>query len=733
MSASFKLKDGLARVRIPRLARRLLFAIIAGYCVYLIAGNIFLNTSLADAAINRKPDRFHIQWDNAWTFWPGRVRAHGVIAKGHVRRVQWQAQAATASARIAIWPLTGRELRIDLIEAERVQFDADRVEKDMLPPEAREGAWAIHLPAIRSDSLQRARWGDIELSGIAAVQFGIWKQFRGGPVEVLPSTLRVKDASISMGDEKWLQKVNLDAGFALARHRSSEVPGLEKLKLATLSLKLDADAPSLSGALGADDWMRLDVQPGGGRIAVDLSLAQAQLQRGGTLHLELPLRYTDADGKQRDNALTVDASVDDGVSLQANLPQQPEGVGSLAADLRLSTTAWPTDGIRSLLPKLDGNVALDWRFESLSWLSGALIRNNWLSFDGAGQVIAQVNIVSGKLAVGSRVEVPQVEMSTHLLQDHIRGKAHATGELLAAPDGSTQARFDVDVEQFEIAAEQSPDKVYVCGTDLQLDLTAAGDLTQMRDSFSGRLRFSNAEVPNLTAYNQYFPQRNLAFTGGSGRVSADLNLDAEGLVANGRIRLNAKRAVLRFSDLTLRADVNVDARLQRTGEIRHFNLANTTISLDRVGYAHGDERADGWWAHITLPRSDIHWERPFKLDGEASVRTKDVGFLLALFAQKKKFPKWVSGLVDAGEASVSGKAQLRGDVLVLDQLQASNDRFRAQARLRLHDKAREGDLLLGWKKLDVGLELRDTERKWHLLRAREWFDQGKAYLAAPVR
>lgn len=718
---------------LQRLARRLVIVLVGLLVLYLIAGNIFLNTSLADAAINRKPDRFHIQWDSAWTLWPGRVTAHGVIAKGHVRRVQWQARAATASARIVVLPLFGRELRIDPIHAEQVQFDADRVEADMLPPEARVGAWVIHLPHLQTASLQRARWNDIEMAGVGVVDFGIWKQMRGGAMEVFPSTLNFQDASISVAAEAWLQKVSLDGKFALARHRSVDAPGLEKLKLTTLGVKLDAEAPHVSGALGTDDWMRLDVQPGGGRIRADLALDKASLQRGGTLHLMLPMRYIDATGRQRDNALTLDASVDDGITLRANLPEQPDGIGSLAADLRLSATAWPTQGMGALLPQIDGSVALDWRFESLAWLSATLVRGEWLNFDGAGQVLAQIRIASGKLATGSRIEVPQVEMTTRVLQDRIRGRAHATGELLAASDGSTQAKIDIGIERFEIAADESPDKVYVRGSDLQLDLVAAGELAKLRDTLSGSLRFSNAEVPDLTVYNAYLPQRNLAFTGGSGRVGAEFDLDATGLVSTGRIRLNAKRAALRISDLTLRADVAIDARMRRGSEIRHFDLGGSTIRLDRVGYVLGDERSEGWWAQVALPRSAIVWGRPFHLESEADLRMKDVGFLLALFAQKKKFPKWVPRLIDAGDATLSGKAQVHGDVLVLDHLRAENDRFRAQARLRLHDKQRQGDLLLGWKKLDVGLELRDAERKWHLRRAEEWFDQGKPYLPAPTR
>ena len=62
------------------------------------------------------------------------------------------------------------------------------------------------------------------------------------------------------------------------------------------------------------------------KIKTDLALKDAQMQPGGTLRLALPLRYTDANGTQRDNTLTLDASVDQAVVLRADLPEQADGI-----------------------------------------------------------------------------------------------------------------------------------------------------------------------------------------------------------------------------------------------------------------------------------------------------------------------------------------------------------------------------------------------------------------------
>ena len=86
-------------------------------------------------------------------------------------------------------------------------------------------------------------------------------------------------------------------------------------------------------------------------------------------------------------------------------------------------------------------------------------------------------------------------------------------------------------------------------------------------------------------------------------------------------------------------------------------------------------------------------------------------------------------MIDAGEVTLRGQAQLRGDALVLDRLHAENNRFKVRGRLHLHDEQRRGALLLTWGAFDVGLELRNAERKWHLRKAEAWFEEGKPLLA----
>ncbi|HYM86102.1 MAG TPA: hypothetical protein VET30_05140, partial [Pseudoxanthomonas sp.] len=96
--------------RVRRWLWLLLIALVFLYALYLVAGNLFLNTSLGHSAVNRKPAKFQMQWASGSTWWPGHVSLSKVKLQGHVRHTQWSLQAASASGRMGLLALLRREV-----------------------------------------------------------------------------------------------------------------------------------------------------------------------------------------------------------------------------------------------------------------------------------------------------------------------------------------------------------------------------------------------------------------------------------------------------------------------------------------------------------------------------------------------------------------------------------------------------------------------------------------------
>src|SRR5690606_31001008 len=119
----------------------------------------------------------------------------------------------------------------------------------------------------------------------------------------------------------------------------------------------------------------------------------------------------------------------------------PDGHAHLDAGLRVGSRTLPL-AMDELLPQVSGHVDLRWRFDSLRWLSSLLVKRDWLAFDGDGELDAALRIEAGRLAPGSRFEIPAVEIQARVLDDRIAGSARARGELLpaASADASPQAK-----------------------------------------------------------------------------------------------------------------------------------------------------------------------------------------------------------------------------------------------------------------------------------------------------
>jgi hypothetical protein len=319
-----------------------------------------------------------------------------------------------------------------------------------------------------------------------------------------------------------------------------------------------------------------------------------------------------------------------------------------------------------------------------------------------------------------------MQATARVLNNRISGSGRAVGQIAAQDPANADAAATVNLqlERFTIAPDADQAQTFVEGSDLAIDLRASADLSRFRETVQAQLRFSEARVPDLTHYNHYLPNRDLRFTGGHGTLSGDMNLDANGRVARGLLGLRAVGASMHFARVDISGDVSVDTRLARAKlDERRLDLDDSHIGLRGVSYRDSVGRMQqDWWARIRLPKAQATWGRPMAIDAQATLEMRDIGLLMTLFSQKKSLPKWVARVIDAGEAQVNTRLQVRGKSLVLDHLEAENDRFGLRARLRLADATARGDLLLSWGVLSLGIELDESERDYRLIGARKWYE-----------
>ncbi|MCZ6602112.1 MAG: hypothetical protein O6952_03820 [Planctomycetota bacterium] len=108
---------------------------------YLVSANIYLNTDLYLKTINRKPEKFAIEWDRAITVWPGAVRLYGVRTQGQSKKLQWSASLDKIDAWCRVVPLFWRNVDLLYVRAEGLDY-RQRRRLDIFPE------WEAGAPAM---------------------------------------------------------------------------------------------------------------------------------------------------------------------------------------------------------------------------------------------------------------------------------------------------------------------------------------------------------------------------------------------------------------------------------------------------------------------------------------------------------------------------------------------------------------------------------------------------------
>lgn len=712
--------------RWPRAWRVTLYVLVVLYALYLVAGNLFLNTPLFNAVTNRKPEKFTLQTGPALTLVPGHAYVWNIRIRGQANHTVYVFRADRASAWISLVHLFKREVRIPGIDATGVESEIERVEKAIPPPPRGDRGWNIRLDAIHSDSIRSGRFGKLLVAGQGHGTVGFQKQTKGGPSELFDSTAGFEQATVSYDGVKLLDEAHLAARFHYPRHYRDEAPGLRKLGITWAQLQVDGRSQAIEiDTAGAH--VKVGSVPAEARLNADVVMDRGLLQPGSRVVWRVPV-HAGVHAPDR-GLLSLQLDVAQDMRVQARLPRDAETGSELHADLHVTGRRIPFEAPAELLPRLSGQVRGAWRFDSLNWIADLFVRKPWFRLDGGGLLEGDLKIVEGALAPGSRLEVPKVVAVSEVAGVRMQGDASAVGRIVeGAPP---QAELQVAIPQFRAAPTDAPKTVLFDGRAMALTLRGDARLQQLRDGMRAHLQFKDARVPDLTAYNRYVGNDNVRLLGGTGLLSGDVSLDGAGQVGQGRADLRGRGANLQVLGLRIRGDTQVKAQLKRADfESRQFDLGGTTLSLRNV-QVDGDTRGKGgWWGDVDLRSGHIQATAPYQVDARANLRLRDAGPLLGVFAQRSDYPRWVLGLLDSGEVQASGQLRWQREHLAVDDLQAENERLSLRARLDMPQGSRRGDLYLRWGVFGAGIELDGDTRTWHLSGARDWYDSRPRILPA---
>lgn len=713
-----------------RKLRWAIVAVLALYATYVLAAAVFLNTGLKDLAFNQRPERFHITWSRAWSPFPGAIWLSDVQVGGHSRRNRWLATAPSARGQIRLLALFGRELAFGDVRGQQVSFVLDRHAPNLEPRPSRRRAdarWSVHFDGIRADSLRMlylAGWRVDELRD-AEARFAFDKVTGGGNFAIAPSWLRAASSRIAYRGSVVSRDAKLDYTMSMAPQSRRLGTGFERIRFVDATLKLDGTAPGLALG-GSDRLLAFDHAGNAGRMTADLAMEKGVLLPGSTLRWAAPLELKVDTAAPRIERMQVQADVGQaGIRVRARVPPKDGRPDHIDADLLVAERRLQAlDGTKRILRATSGTVDLDWRFGTLRWLNPLITQGEWLRLDGRARVRADLVLRAGRLAAGSTAGLDEAEVAADIFDTVLTGGAHATAVV-----GERRTRVEFVADRFRLAPKDAPKRPYVDGRGLRLDLDASGDLAEFRRTLQARLRFDDARIPDIAAFNRNLPGDSLRLEGGQGTFGADIAMDADGAVRTGSFHVRGTGTRVRLGASRLAGDLMLRTRVARAAG-SDYRIEALDLDLDRVAVAHARDGDAPWWGRLRLDRGTMRWEQPFRVDGDARLHLRDASVLLDLFSERSAFPAWIARIVDDGEVRATARVALDGKVLTIDGLQARNDRVDLDARLRIADGAPQGALLARWGILRVGAGIDGKVRKIHVRDAQGWYARQPALLPA---
>lgn len=391
-------------------------------------------------------------------------------------------------------------------------------------------AWTLQLDRIVAEQVQAVSLRQLHIEGQGQLQLGLFKQLRGGPMEIFPSHAVFESARVRWGQDEVMRNGQLRIDASIARHAPDQASGLAVLQLTDALIAVHGDTAALDVTRHAQGRHTLATRAGKGRADGELRWIRGALQPGSQLQWRAPLHDSTRTPAALLGELTAQLQVDQDMRLKVSMPEPADAGLTLDADLRVQGRQLPVQSMRSLLPRTSGHARLHWQLSSLRWIAALFPDVDWLTLEGEGLVDADLRIDRGQLAAGSRLQVPHVHAQVGVMGHAITGQASADLRVDADASGQLLPALALQMQQFSIAHTDAPARPFVQGRDLRLDLRTRADA---RNS-------SNCALTAVTACSAAICR--------SSRVSAS----ARAVCASGRVQRGCSSPAWRCAAMWMR-------------------------------------------------------------------------------------------------------------------------------------------------------------------------------------
>jgi hypothetical protein len=402
-----------------------------------------------------------------------------------------------------------------------------------------------------------------------------------------------------------------------------------------------------------------------------------------------------------------------------------------AAEISVERYSYKERRGRAALQYISGTAEVRGELADGELLGLFLRRAPWLSFGTSlGELDARLRVTKGDLEAGSRVEFRHPRLETKLFDFQAVGDARIHFEVQAPAAGDSQERAILTVlyEDFAVRSGAETEPLFL-GTGLSLVATTSKlELGSVLDSTRMKIDVGTARIPDFTTFNSWLPASSgLSVLGGAGALTGTLDADLATNRATGDFHASIEGAALRFRDLDLAGVVKVDLHIPDADlDRRTFELAGSRVELSdfhcpQAEAAGPSVASSGWWARVALDEGRLTLPPTPSAHGRFQVELRDSVPLVGLFETRKNLPSWVARLLTVENIRAGGTFAWSRSETLLDHLATQFRGANIQGRIRFGRASRQGQLMVEWRRLALGLQIENARKNWKFIGVRDWY------------
>jgi hypothetical protein len=477
-----------------------------------------------------------------------------------------------------------------------------------------------------------------------------------------------------------------------------------------------------------------DVGLGDYRFTTDLDMAvKADCPSIGSAGIDIAgtyIRLNDAklSGLEQEKSEPWNASlaIEKGV-LKLHLPEEiPKD-----ADIRQLWAAIDGKDVIALLETGEEALKLSGKISDLRWLN-LLLKNPYnMAIDGAGEISADLNIVSGWPAPGTLLKVDPQELTVNVLDYVATGGGLVT---LEVEKGGQHPDLNLNVEVDDaLFRRRGEKKAFIENVAIELQVLGRG---MSYDGPGGdvelNLRIPSATVTDMSVYNRYLPRQSpFAFTGGKADLTADINLKPKS--AGGFVKLKTTGMQSRIDEQHISGELTADIKLGGgVPQNMDFDISGSSLVLDGVRIAGEQKTFDqaDWYARFDLKKGRAIWKKPMRIEVQAGIEMKDTRPMVAIMSNQRGKHGWLEKILTVEDVKGEARMSMAQDQIVIPLAFAGSDDIDVGAKGIINAETRDGVFYVRFKKLYGILKVRGDDRNFDILNARKKFDE---YSPDPVK